>query len=206
MKSGANRSSAVMQQHRGDDADRRGRQVAPPQLNYFPTPPFATRALCEFLQAERGSLEGLTCWEPACGEGHMVRPLEEYFADVIASDVHPFGDNLCFDFTLAPVLGTPGDQPDFIVTNPPFTLAYEFIEAAAVTARVGFAMLVRSAFLEGADRFARLWSRFPPDYVLQFSERVVMLEGRLIQSGAVDPFAEKHGTTASTATAYVWLV
>jgi hypothetical protein len=33
-----------------------------------------------------------------------------------------------------------------------------------------------------------------------------MLEGRLIQSGASDPFAEKPGSKAASATAYVWLV
>jgi hypothetical protein len=51
-----------------------------------------------------------------------------------------------------------------------------------------------------------LFHRCPPDFVLQFSERVVMLEGRLIEPGKVDPFAEKEDTKASTATAYVWLV
>jgi hypothetical protein len=44
-------------------------------------------------------------------------------------------------------------------------------------------MLVRSAFLEGERTVHRdLWSVFPPSYVLQFSERVVLLEGRLVQS------------------------
>lgn len=209
--SGGNRSAAVMQQKRpdGEDSPPSGRDVAPRALNYFPTPPWATRALCEFLEAERGSLKGLVCWEPACGEGHMVRALEEYFADVVATDVHRYGDHHdLFDFTLSAMVGPEKgqEQPDFIVTNPPFTLAYEFIEAAAVTSRVGFAMLVRSAFLEGGDRHQRLYSRFPPDYVLQFSERVVMLENRLIRAGAVDPFAEEPGRKATTATSYVWLV
>jgi len=33
-----------------------------------------------------------------------------------------------------------------------------------------------------------------------------MLEGRLVQVGAVDPFAEKPGTKVSSATSYAWLV
>jgi hypothetical protein len=201
----ANRSSAVMQQKRAGDSTR-GRFVAPSQLNYFPTPPWATRALGEFLNKPRLPIADWACWEPACGEGHMVRPLAEYFGEVIASDVHRYGDDhLLFDFTLAALLRERED-PDFVITNPPFTLAAEFIAVASSIARRGFAMFVRSAFLEGGARYRELWAKNPPSFVLQFSERVVLLEGRLIQAGAVDPFAQEEGRKATTATSYVWLV
>jgi hypothetical protein len=203
----ANRSSAVMQQKRPDSAAAvDGRQVAPRALNYFPTPPWATRALCEFLIGQGLPLDDMICWEPACGEMHMVRPLEEYFRDVIASDVHRYADDHeIFDFTMA-AFDRREEQPDFVVTNPPFTLAVEFIAAASVIARTGFAMLVRSAFLEGGERYRELWSKNPPSFVLQFSERVVLLENRLVRAGATDPFAIEEGRKATTATSYVWLV
>lgn len=54
-------------------------------------------------------------------------------------------------------------------------------------------MIVRSAFLEGVGRYERLFSKFPPSIIAQFSERVPMVKGRY------DP-------TASTATSYTWLV
>jgi hypothetical protein len=110
------------------------------------------------------------------------------------------------DFTLAPMVADEIASVDFVITNPPFRLAFEFIKAATAASRCGFAMLVRSAFLEGADRHQQLFSVFPPTYVLQFAERVAMLEGRLVRVGAVDPFAEKPGTKVSTATAYCWLI
>jgi len=192
----ANRSTAVMQR----------RRVAPDSLDYFPTPPFATRALCEFLEAQGIELSELVCWEPACGEGHMVRPLEEYFGDVIATDVHRYGDHHdLFDFTLCAMMGHGEEQPDFVITNPPFRLGEEFIAAASAVAKRGFAMLARSAFLEGGERYQRIWSTNPPSFVLQFCERVVMLEGRLVRRGATDPQAEDGGKAAS-ATAYCWLV
>jgi hypothetical protein len=189
-----NRSTAVMQR----------RRVAPDSLDYFPTPPFATRALCEFLAGELGDLSALTAWEPACGELHMARPLAEAFGHVRASDVHRYceGHEL-LDFLL---FGREEPQVDIVATNPPFRLAQAFIETGLKVARHGVAMLVRSAFLEGGARYQDLWSRSPPSHVLQFCERVVMLEGRLIQSGALDPFAERAGTKATSATAYVWLV
>ena len=54
-------------------------------------------------------------------------------------------------------------------------------------------MIVRAAFLEGQGRYERLFSKNPPSFVLQFTERVVMHKGRLAPEG-------------STATAYAWLV
>jgi hypothetical protein len=190
----ANRSTAVMQR----------RKVAPDSLNYFPTPPFATRALCEWLAGALGDLSNLSVWEPGCGELHMARPLAESFATVRASDVHRYSpDHELMDF----VMFGPEEPPaDFVITNPPFQLAQAFIETGLKVARRGVAMLVRSAFLEGGGRYTDLWSISPPSDVLQFCERVVMLEGRLIRSGALDPFAEKAGNKATTATSYVWLV
>lgn len=191
-----NRSTAVMQ---------RRRHAAPDSLDYFPTPPFATRALCEFLQSELvRPLGEMSCWEPACGELHMVRPLGEYFRQVRASDVHRYCDGHdLIDFALT---GATEPPVDLIISNPPFKLAERFIDIGLKVARVAVAMLVRSAFLEGKDRFSNLYSRNPPSFVLQFVERVAMLEGRLVRAGDVDPFAEKEGTKVSSATAYCWLV
>lgn len=195
----ANRSSAVMQQ----------RHVAADSLDYFPTPPFATRALCEFLGKQLGDLGRLTAWEPACGEGHMARPLLELFGGVRLSDVQPYplvgglGDHELIDFALT---GRSEPPVDVVISNPPFKLAQDFIETGLQVADKAVAMLVRSAFLEGQDRYDQLWRRIPPTFVLQFTERVVMLQDRLVKAGTLDPFAEKEGTKASSATAYVWLV
>jgi hypothetical protein len=187
------RNRAVMQT-RGTSID---------ELDYFPTPPFATRALLEFLEVEVGPLTHLSAWEPACGEGHMVRPLEEALMDVRASDIASYGEHEIFDFAI-PI---DAEQPvDFVITNPPFKAAQRFIDNGLQIARVGVAMLVRSAFLESQARYESLYSVTPPTFVLQFAERVVMLKGRLVRAGSIDPLAEKPGTKASTATSYCWLL
>lgn len=158
-------------------------------LDFFPTPPWATRALCEGLPSAPDQLATMNAWEPACGAGHMARPLAEYFARVHASDVHPYGFGEVRDFLFA------GDDPtaDWIITNPPFRLADQFAEVAIQRARVGAALLVRTAFLEGVSRYKNLFRRHPPHSILQFTERVPMHRGRLVQDG-------------STATAYCWIV
>ena len=175
-----NRSTAVMQR----------RVEAHDSLDDFPTPPWATRALCEFLKGEGFALDEMSCREPAANRGHMVAPLREYFASVEASDVHDYG----VGFQQRDYL-YPGEMSvvDMTITNPPFRLAEQFIERAATTSSVGFAMIVRAAFLEGQARYERLFSKNAPSFVLQFAERVVMHKGRLAPEG-------------STATAYAWLI
>lgn len=175
---GQNTSSAVMQQ-RAEPHD---------SLDFFPTPPWATRALCEVL-GEASDLRAKTCWEPACGQGHMARPLAEYFETVFASDVHPYGTGQRLDF----LFPFEGPRFDWIITNPPFRLAMEFAHAALDRAREGVALLVRSAFLEGGDRYRSLFSKRPPRLVLQYAERVPMQKGRC-------------DGTETTATSYCWLV
>lgn len=174
-----NTSSAVMAR----------RIEAHDSLDHFPTPPWATRALCEWLLAlgETSGKRGV--WEPACAEGHMSRALSEYFLAVHSTDVHDYGFGATRDFLW------PGDEPafDWIITNPPFRLAAQFALTALERSRRGVALLVRTAFLESAERHASLFSRNPPTDILQFCERVPMFKGRLDPKG-------------STATAYCWLV
>ena len=175
-----NTSSAVMQQ-RSEPHD---------SLDDFPTPPWATRALCEWIESWWADLGDLSCREPAANRGHMVKPLREYFIQVLASDVHDYGAGFPVEDYLFP---GPCAQTNWTITNPPFRLAEKFIAKAIDQSNHGVAMIVRSAFLEGVGRYRNLFSVNPPSHVLQFTERVVMHKGKLSANG-------------STATAYCWLV
>lgn len=184
-----NTSSAVMQQ----------RVEAHDSLDDFPTQPWATRALCEHvLKPKVGTLSTMKAWEPACNRGHMSKPLTEYFHKVYSSDIHNYGwpgQHSTCDFlwhgTGSPFSADGGT--DFIVSNPPFRLALEFIQKAREIATVGVAMIVRTAFLESVGRYEALFQYSPPSIIAQFTERVPMVKGRLTATG-------------STATAYCWLV
>ncbi len=183
------------------------RRVEPPDsLDFFPTPPWATRALCEQVlprficaRAPAGvAWPSASVWEPACGEGHMAEVLREYFGTVRASDIHDYGtppDTHGCPFVRDFLAGgqQPIVNPGWIITNPPFRLAMEFVEAALDHATDGVAVLVRSVWAEGSDRHARLFSKRPPAAICQFTERVAMTKGRW------DP-------AASTATSYAWFV
>lgn len=176
-----NRSTAVMQR----------RVEAHDSLDDFPTPPWATRALCKYVIAPWFD-SAASVWEPACNRGHMAKPLQEYFGTVYATDILDYGwggqQEIC-DFLYPGV----ERQCDWIITNPPFRLAEQFIAKARDVAKVGCAVIVRSAFLESVGRYNNLFRDNPPTIVAQFTERVVILKGRLDGEG-------------SSATAYSWLV
>lgn len=161
----------------------------------FPTPPWATRALVQWLGQQGVPVCAHSVWEPASGLGHMSRALEEFFASVKSSDAIDYGighETIDFvDQESIPEWLWP--SADWIITNPPFKLAEEFCHNAIRHAKVGVAMLVRTTFLEGVKRHRDLFSVTPPSYVLQFTERVPMHRGRLEANG-------------STATAYCWVV
>ena len=174
-----NRSTAVMQR----------RKEPHDSLEDFPTPPWATRALCRALFRNAMS-NHLSVREPAANRGHMVRPLAEYFGHIEAADIFDYGAGFSqLDYLFGPLPAA----VDWTITDPPFRLAEQFIERALATSLLGVAVLVRSAFLEGVGRHQRLFSVRPPSRVLQFSERVVIHKGRLSPDG-------------STATAYCWVI
>lgn len=182
-----------------------GRVEPKDSLDYFPTPPWATRALLQHvLEPNCGTftwdLPGKVhrCWEPACGEGDMARPLAEYFGEVIATDVFDYGYGPTFDFLSVGDLTQPADaewmsQVDWIVTNPPFVAAQDFIRIARGVAREGVAMLARTQFQESGDRWDAFFRDEPPTMIAQFVERVPILRNR------VDP-------KGRSATAYAWYI
>lgn len=172
-----NRSHAVMAQ-RTEPHD---------SLDFFPTPPWGTRALCRYV-LDDWDWHGKSVWEPACGQGHMARPLAEFFSPVYASDIHPYGFGAVDDFLFP---GQPQHQPDWIITNPPFNLAIEFAERALAIAP-SVALLTRLSWLATDERF-KLFKRHPPVAHAVFMGRLPMHKGKCERS-------------ASTATDYCWTV
>lgn len=197
-----NTSSAVMQQ----------RAEAHDSLDDFPTPPWATRALFEHVIIEstglRRALKLQRCWEPCANRGFMYVVLKEYFADVVATDIFDYGMGYeQHDFLMSYLPVRARDKIDWIITNPPFRLAEQIVLRARCIAGQGVAVLVRSAFLEGVDRYWTLFSVSPPTLVAQFAERVIMHKGVLRDpSKEYLDLATGKMKRPSTATSYTWLV
>ena len=155
----------------------------------FPTPPWATRALLRHVIG-RQSLAEMSCLEPACGRGYMSRPLSETFRLVDAYDAYDYGQTAKRDFLEYPY---DDNSFDWVITNPPFRLASEFVLRALPIARCGVAIFARTVFLESSGRYEAIFRHTPPTIFSQFVERVPLVKGRLDQK-------------ASTATGYAWFV
>ena len=175
-----NTSHAVMAQ-RNEPAD---------SPDDFPTPPWATRALLEHVISRSEQVDRQSCLEPACGAGHMAKVLKEYFKEVHCSDAYDYGYGPVRDFLKYPY---ETNSVDWVITNPPFRLAEEFIHRSMLIARRGVAILARTVFLESVGRYRRIFEAKPPSVFAQFVERVPMVRGRL-------------DAKATTATGYAWLL
>jgi hypothetical protein len=150
--------------------------------DFFPTPAWATHALID-NEAFEGEI-----WESACGNGAMSEVLKQTGSPVFSSDLYDRG------------YGRPGE--DFlkpsrraanIVTNPPYNAAEGFVRAGLEAATRKFALLLRLAFLEGANRQRTIFSQSPPSRIWVFSERITFYPAGAVQKGS--------GTTA-----YAWFV
>jgi hypothetical protein len=175
-----NRSHAVMAQ----------RIEAADSADDFPTPPWATRGFMEHIMADQGPFSKMSCLEPACGAGHMAEVLKEYFGEVRSSDAYSYGYGAVRDYLDIPY---EANAVDWVITNPPFRLAEQFVQRSLVVARRGVAVLVRTVFIESVGRYRNLFEHNPPVKFAQYTERVPMVRGRLDRK-------------ASTATGYAWLV
>lgn len=190
MKPGGNSAVSAQRAPRGTE-DEDPKRALFRKLDYFPTPPWAARAGAELLRTLDPQAKRV--WEPACGEGHMAEPSREYF-DVWPSDIHPFGFGDVVDwldesdFMDAVVRDV---AADWILTNPPFPLATEFVRRGLQRARRGVALLLRLQFLEGSGRYSLLYGAQPLTRLAVFAERVSMTLGQW------DP-------ESSLATGYAW--
>jgi hypothetical protein len=163
------------------------RQEPDDSLDFFPTPPWATRALIEQVLGK----EIHSVWEPACGAGHMAEVLCEYCDHVTATDIFDYGYGIKHDFLSEHSTISPRD---WIITNPPFgDLTEQFVLRAIERAQIGVAMFVRLQWLESVGRYESIFRDHPPTCIAFFAERVPLCKGEWKPEGA-------------TATAYIWLV
>jgi hypothetical protein len=150
--------------------------------DFFQTPDWATHALID-----NEEFAG-TIWEPACGDGTMAEVLKRTGCPVEASDLYDRGyGDAGIDFLHA------NRTVDNIVTNPPYNSAEGFVRAGVAQSRRKFALLLRLAFLEGANRQRTIFAETPPARIWVFSERITFYPAGAVQQGS--------GTTA-----HAWFV
>ena len=150
--------------------------------DFYPTPRWATFALID-NERFHGDI-----WECACGDGAMSDVLKETGSRIDSSDLYDRGfGEVGHDFL------TTTRRFRNIITNPPFHSAEGFVATAVRQSEGKFALLLRLAFLEGANRANTIFHRHPPSRVWVFSERITFYPKGAQRAGS--------GTTA-----YAWFV
>src|ERR1022692_3585455 len=106
----------------GSTAVMAQRREPPDALDFFPTPPWAARALFRHVLPALGVTAVGNVWEPACGEGHMAAIIPEFTNGlVIATDIFDYGYGTApVDFLDEHPAPPFTDCADWIITNPPF--------------------------------------------------------------------------------------
>ena len=111
--------------------------------DFYETPYSLTR---KFLDVEEFD-KSLTICEPACGAGAISNILKERWKDGLVS---------AYDEETNFLLET--GTYDYIVTNPPFSLAHEFILKAKSVVNRKFALLLPLSYLHGKKRFDEIYT------------------------------------------------
>ena len=112
--------------------------------DFYETPYTLTR---KFLDVEDFD-KSLSVCEPACGGGAISKVLKEYWEDDSLVTAYDKETNFLWDF----------DDYNYIITNPPFSLAFEFIRKAKQLAKSKFALLLPLSYLHGKKRFDEIYS------------------------------------------------
>lgn len=150
------------------------------ELDFYPTPPDATKALMNFLD-----LSPCTIWEPASGNGHMSRVIEScghkvISTDIRTNDIYGLGN---IDFFNSHYVS------DAIITNPPFNLSEKFIRKAVNETRI-VAMLLKSQYWHAKIRH-KLFQECQSSYVLPLTWRPDFLfDKRIIGEKTASPTME----------------
>lgn len=142
-------------------------------------------------------------WECAAGDGHLAQRLKERGFDVFSSDIieRNYKLDMTADFLTMSALGLgSNEQPAYdILTNPPYKYAKEFVLKALDILSDGrkVYMFLKLTFLEGKARFKEVFSKYPPEKIYVFSERVLC---------AKNAEFTKMREGGGSAVAYAWFV
>ena len=145
-----------------------GKKSRRSENDYYPTPEEVTRCLLRFLDLPKRTI----IWEPACGEMDMANTMQEAGYLVVATDIKYGNDFLKESMPAC----------DWIITNPPFSAAEEFIMRCIKHGKP-FALLLKSQFWHAKKRY-KMFRETPPAYVCPLTWRPDFLFKEKKKSGA----------------------
>jgi hypothetical protein len=141
------------------------------KTDFYATPNEVTVALLDFLEGKRLISHDCCIWEPACGDGAMMYTMAVRGYTVTGTDLYP----QLFETPRLDFIGSKISDFDWIITNPPFSKATEFITHGLELGKP-CAFLLKSQFWHAKSRLD-LFRENPPSYVLPLTWRPDFLYG-----------------------------
>ena len=143
-----------------------------------------------------------TILEPCVGGGHIANAINDFFSNqrvITGLDLVDRGypNTIVQDF----LTWKTNRKFEGIITNPPFSLAQEFIEKGMelLTDDGQMAMFLKIQFLEGAKR-KEFFEKYPPKYIYVFRNRMATWNN----GNEVDPNTGKRWATTMCHAWFIW--
>ena len=137
--------------------------------DYYATNPKALEMLLK-----KYDIFGQKILEPCVGGGHLAETIKSFYnnkRDIICLDLvnRGYPNTIVQDF----LKWNTNEKFDAIITNPPYSLAKEFVEKgmSLLEEEGQMAMFLKIQFLEGAKR-KELFEKYPPKYIYVFRNRM----------------------------------
>lgn len=164
--------------------------------DYYATNPKAVEMLLN-----QYDIFGYNILEPCVGEGHIVNAINNFYKNkrnITCIDLvdRGFPNTIVQDFLTYET----NKKYDAIITNPPYSLAKEFVEKGIelLDNNGQMAMFLKIQFLEGAKR-KEFFEKYPPKYIYVFSNRMATWNN----GQELDPNGKKWSTTMCHAW-FIW--
>ena len=154
-------------------------------LDYYATPPQEVTNILKTIELEITAQDYVL--DPACGGGHMMKGIVDYFPKVqlVGTDIKDRTTQLIkdlkentnstyyygkeYDFLSDEY---PVKECDYIIMNPPFSIIIPFVQHSLDIAKKGVLMFGRLQFLESVARYEKIFIDNPPTDVWVYVDRV----------------------------------
>lgn len=177
----------------------RERKDEAPEHDFFPTYHSCTRRLLEVFTPAKTK----TILEPCAGAGDILIVLQNAgYDNLLGCDIEPRMDvvkELDFLDKKERTQWLKGQDPDIIITNPPFKLSIEFFKACADVAKEQFALLWPLDYLHGVERYETIYKNSYNGFVL---DTVFVFVRRPMFGSQYNP----AGLCATGATSFAWFL
>lgn len=172
--------------------------------DFYVTDPVAVQKLLH-----KYSINGTEILEPCVGNGSIANTIEKFYANkhnITGVDITDRGypNTIVHDY----LTWETDKKFDCIITNPPYSLAKEFVEKSMELLNEGYdedgyakgqlIMFLKIQFLEGTKRKA-MFEKYPPKYIYVFRNRMATWNN----GEPLDPNGKRWATTMCHAW-FVW--